>query len=69
MRRGDAKHRRAARLTATAGPPPLERAGYARARSARTRRTPIRAKAKLSLGYKEKVMLPVAVPCGSITTV
>ena len=36
MRRGDAKPRRAARLTTIAHPAPLERAGCARARSARS---------------------------------
>src|SRR6266545_6862653 len=37
MRRGDVKPRRAARLTTAAGRrPPLERAGFARARSARS---------------------------------
>jgi hypothetical protein len=50
MRRGDAKPRRAARLTTAAGRT-KKRAGSARARSARKRRTPTRAKAKLSLGH------------------
>ena len=36
MRRGDAKPRRAARLTTTANHPPLERAGSARARYPRS---------------------------------
>ena len=36
MRRGDAKARRAARLTMIAHPAPLERAGCARARLARS---------------------------------
>src|SRR4249919_3247400 len=52
MRGGDAKHRRAARLTTTANQQLLERAGYARARFARKRRTKTRAKARLSLGLK-----------------
>jgi hypothetical protein len=69
MRRGDAKPRRAARLTTTANQPlPGARGLSPRAFRAK-RRTPPRAKAKLSLGYKEKVMLPVAAACGSITTV
>jgi hypothetical protein len=36
MRRGDAKPRRAAQLTTSAGDEPLERAGWARARLARS---------------------------------
>ena len=50
MRRGDAKARRAARLTTTANHEPVERAGYARARLARRAVPQIRAKAQLSLG-------------------
>jgi hypothetical protein len=50
MRRGDAKPRRAARLTTIVNHEPLERAGLARARSARSAVPLTRAKAQLSLG-------------------
>jgi hypothetical protein len=50
MRRGDAKLRRAARLT-TIADQPLERAGFARVRFARSAVPQPRAKAQLSLGY------------------
>jgi len=51
MRRGDAQHRRAARLMTIANPAPLERAGCARTRYARSAVPRPRAKAKLSLGH------------------
>jgi hypothetical protein len=50
MRHGDAKPRRAARLTTTANQESLVRAGLARARSARSAVPLTRAKAQLSLG-------------------
>ena len=50
MRRGDAKPRRAARLTTTANQQLLERAGRARARLARSAVPQPKAKAKLSPG-------------------
>ena len=49
MQRGDAKPRRAARLTTTANPEPLERAGCARAPLARSAVPEPLAKAQLSL--------------------
>jgi curved DNA-binding protein CbpA len=67
MRRGDAKPRRAAQLTTAAGRA-KERAGCARARSARQRRTPTRAKAKLSLGH-EVAPRPVSATIHPVTVV
>ena len=69
MRCGDAKPRRAARLTTSANHEPFGARGLSPRAFGAKRRTRTRAKAKLSLGYKEKVMLPVAAACGSITTV
>ena len=65
MRRGDAKHRRVARLTTTAEPPtPGARGPCPRAFRAK-RSTQARAKAQLSLGYLVTKSIVTGMPSSS----